>query len=60
MRYLPLCESAKRGYPCIDDLCNGVDTTLCGFEPYEYERMQDAQPDEPEEPFEPEATTKGA
>jgi hypothetical protein len=26
-----LCESAKRGECCIDDICHGSDVTLCGF-----------------------------
>jgi hypothetical protein len=28
-----LCESAKLGARCMDDLCYAGDVTLCGFEP---------------------------
>lgn len=31
-----LCESAKKGKVCIDDLCRGGDFTLCGFDPEMY------------------------
>lgn len=31
------CESAKRGYCCIDDICRGSDITLCGFDRQFYE-----------------------
>lgn len=34
-----LCESAKKGYCCIDDICRGSDVTLCGFDKEEYEEM---------------------
>ena len=35
-----LCESAKKGRPCIDDLChNNPDNTLCGFDQSEYNAM---------------------
>lgn len=35
-----LCDSAKRGKPCIDDLCrNNPDNTLCGFDQSEYDQM---------------------
>jgi hypothetical protein len=35
-----LCESAKRGKVCIDDLCrSNPDNTLCGFDQSEYELM---------------------
>lgn len=27
-----LCESAKQGRRCIDDLCRGGSETLCGFD----------------------------
>jgi hypothetical protein len=50
MGYLPLCESAKKGRVCIDDLCRGADVTLCGFDVYEYERMTES-PDDPAECF---------
>ncbi len=40
MPYLPLCESAKKGRVCCDDLCrSNPDETLCGFNQSEYERM---------------------
>ncbi len=39
MSYLPLCESAKKGHVCPDDLCHGADVTLCGFDKNEYYRM---------------------
>lgn len=32
-----LCDSAKKGRACIDDLCRHNDPTLCGFSPSEYE-----------------------
>lgn len=32
-----LCDSAKRGFVCIDDICRGCDVTLCGFDKEEYE-----------------------
>jgi hypothetical protein len=41
-----LCESAKRGKLCIDDLCHGVGETLCGFDPDLYAEMLDE--DEPD------------
>lgn len=34
-----LCESAKRGHICGDDLCYGGDLTLCGFDKYEWDCM---------------------
>ena len=34
-----LCESAKKGNLCIDDLCHGGGETLCGFDAAEYEEM---------------------
>ena len=34
-----LCESAKRGRKCCDDLCWGADITLCGFDQDEYDEM---------------------
>jgi hypothetical protein len=37
MRRGELCESAKRGKVCIDDLCHGADVTLCGFDRHFYE-----------------------
>lgn len=27
-----LCESAKKGHICPDDLCHGSDVTLCGLD----------------------------
>lgn len=33
-----LCESAKKGRCCPDDLCHGADITLCGFDKDFYER----------------------
>jgi len=32
-----LCESAKKGHACPDDLCRGADVTLCGFDKNFYE-----------------------
>ena len=33
-----LCDSAKKGNVCIDDLCrSNPDNTLCGFDQSEYE-----------------------
>ena len=35
-----LCESAKKGRLCCDDLCrSNPDNTLCGFDQSEYEEM---------------------
>jgi len=34
-----LCESAKQGKLCIDDLCHSGGETLCGFDAAEYEEM---------------------
>jgi hypothetical protein len=34
-----LCESAKHGRLCCDDLCHNGGETLCGFDPVEYEEM---------------------
>jgi hypothetical protein len=36
-----LCESAKKGHRCIDDLCYGADETLCGFSQDEYEMTRE-------------------
>jgi hypothetical protein len=37
---LPLCESAKQGKVCCDDLCRGdPDNTLCGFDQSEYDEI---------------------
>lgn len=35
-----LCESARRGKPCCDDLCHSGNETLCGFDPYFYEMIK--------------------
>lgn len=35
-----LCESAKKGHLCCDDLCHGnPDDTLCGFDRSFYEEI---------------------
>jgi hypothetical protein len=35
-----LCESAKRGKVCIDDLCrSNPDNTLCGFDESEWDEI---------------------
>jgi hypothetical protein len=38
-----LCESAKKGHPCIDDLCHNAalcgGDTLCGFNQSEYDEI---------------------
>lgn len=34
-----LCESAKRGRKCNDDLCRGMDETLCGFDQDLYDEV---------------------
>ena len=36
-----LCDSAKKGKVCIDDLCRGADVTLCGFDKEAYEELLD-------------------
>lgn len=43
-QWLPLCESAKNGRLCIDDLCRTGGETLCGFDMDEYERMAPEDP----------------
>jgi hypothetical protein len=42
-----LCESAKQGRLCIDDLCHTGGETLCGFCQYDYDDMTS----DSEEPF---------
>jgi len=37
-----LCESAKRGHLCIDDLCHTGGETLCGFCQHDYDDVADA------------------
>jgi hypothetical protein len=39
MRRGDLCESAKQGKVCIDDICRGCDVTLCGFDKEAYEEL---------------------
>ncbi len=35
-----LCESAKKGHVCPDDLCrSNPDSTLCGFDQSEYDEI---------------------
>lgn len=34
--HLELCDSAKRGKVCPDDICRGCDITLCGFDKEAY------------------------
>lgn len=47
-----LCDSAKKGQVCIDDLCrNSPDNTLCGFDQSEYEEMT-REYDDDEPPYE--------
>jgi len=36
-----LCESAKQGRLCIDDLCHNGGETLCGFDLFDYQDMLD-------------------
>lgn len=36
-----LCDAAKRGKLCIDDLCHNGGETLCGFDPDLYADMLD-------------------
>ena len=44
-----LCESAKKGRVCCDDICRGnPDNTLCGFDQSEYEEMTLEYDDDPE------------
>lgn len=40
-----LCESAKRGKVCIDDICRGSSPTLCGFDQDDYDDVADCEPD---------------
>lgn len=56
-----LCESAKQGRCCIDDICLGSDVTLCGFDKEFYEseirreqRDSDFDDDEPDDDFDDE------
>lgn len=39
MKFGELCESAKKGRICGDDLCYGGDVTLCGFDKEAYDEM---------------------
>lgn len=39
MRWHGLCESAKKGRVCVDDVCRASDITLCGFDKYAYEEI---------------------
>lgn len=39
MKYLPPCESAKKGRVCFDDICRGSDITLCGFDKEAWDEM---------------------
>jgi hypothetical protein len=41
-----LCESAKRGHLCIDDLCHTGGETLCGFCQYDYDDVNDPDTDD--------------
>ena len=48
-----LCEFAKRGHLCPDDLCHGSpDSTLCGFDLSFYEGLFAESEDEEEEDWE--------
>ncbi len=48
-----LCESAKRGHLCADDLCHGnPDDTLCGFDKSFYDEITSQFEDD--EPYEDE------
>ena len=38
-----LCESAKKGRRCGDDLCYGADVTLCGFDLDLYREITDEE-----------------
>ena len=38
-----LCESAKNGRRCGDDLCYGADVTLCGFDLDLYRELDDEE-----------------
>lgn len=40
-----LCESAKKGFVCPDDVCRGADVTLCGFDKDWYDSCFDGGPD---------------
>lgn len=42
-----LCETAKKGKLCPDDLCHGVGVTLCGFDKDAYEEMVSEEFEEP-------------
>jgi hypothetical protein len=58
-----LCDSAKRGQICIDDLCrNNPDNTLCGFDQSEYEQLtrdyDDDPGDDPDDGFDVERTAR--
>lgn len=50
-----LCESAKNGYICGDDLCYGGDVTLCGFDKEFYDELcregKDYEPSEWDEEY---------
>lgn len=43
-----LCDSAKRGQRCIDDLCHSGGMTLCGLDPDFLRDIEDEWDDESE------------
>lgn len=45
-----LCEAAKRGHLCIDDLCHTGGETLCGFVQFDYDEMTAEEPKEDDDP----------
>jgi hypothetical protein len=47
-----LCESAKHGHWCIDDLCHTGGETLCGFCQFDYDDVTE-EPEYPPENQEP-------
>lgn len=58
-----LCELAKKGLCCPDDLCHGSDVTLCGFDKEFHEQMSrdlsEYEPDEDDEGFDCHKDSKG-
>ena len=53
MRFRSLCDSAKRGRVCMDDICRGSDITLCGFDKDFYDEMVGDDADDNDVCFDP-------
>lgn len=52
-----LCESAKKGKPCINDLCrSNPDNTLCGFDQSFYDELVQESDDSDYDYYESDST----